>query len=210
MCPDQRLCRGAALVRPTWQRVRTMRMLVTFAVDAEFAPWRKRHDFRPFEIVQGAEAFMATISGIEVIVGLTGMGPDAAFDKTCDFTWGEVLDLCISTGFAGALRPEHQVADILAARQIVADEKQAKVFGTKLKSTPRLLEVAAQCGAKVVDRFYSSQSLIRTAQDKAALKDFADAVEMESFEVLAEVFAWMTEGIAVRTISDTVDEDLPL
>jgi hypothetical protein len=47
-------------------------------------------------------------------------------------------------------------------------------------------------------------------QDKTALKDFADAVEMESFEVLAEAFAWMNEGIAVRAVSDTADEDLPL
>src|SRR5262245_5871581 len=188
-----------------------MRILVTFAVDAEFAPWRKRHDFRTFEIVQGTEAFIATISGIEVIVGLTGIGPETAWSKTCDFTWGEVLDLCVTTGFAGALRAEHQIGDILAARQLVTDEKRTKeAFSGKLESTPRLLNVAATCGAKVVDRFYSSPSLVRTASEKAALKDLADAVEMESFEVLSEAFAWMTEGIAVRAISDTFDEDLPL
>jgi nucleoside phosphorylase len=187
-----------------------MRILVTFAVEAEFAPWRKRHDFRSFEIMQGAEAFLATISGVEVIVGLTGIGPEAASRKTCDFTWGEVLDLCITTGFAGALRAEYQISDILAAREIVADEKRAKSLGFRIKSTPRLLAIAASCGAKIVDRFYSSPSTIQTVQDKAAFKDIADAVEMESFEVLSEALAWMTEGIAVRTISDTADEDLPL
>lgn len=187
-----------------------MRILVTFAVEAEFAPWRKRHEFRPFEPTQGAAANIATIAGAEVIVGLTGIGPEAAFSKTCDFTWGEVLDLCITTGFAGALRPEYQVADILVAREIVADEARAKVFGTRIKSTQRLLDAAASCGAKVVDRFYSSPTAIRTAQEKAALGDFADAVEMESFEVLSEALAWMTEGVAVRVVSDTVNEDLPL
>jgi nucleoside phosphorylase len=187
-----------------------MRILVTFAVEAEFAPWRKRHDFRSFEIVDGVEAFLTTISGIDVIVGLTGIGPEAAWSRTCDFTWGEVLDLCITTGFAGALRPEHQVADVLAAREIVADEKRAKRSAIKIKSTERLLRIAANCGAKLVDRFYSSPSLIGKAQDKAALRDIADAVEMESFEVLSEALAWMSEGIAVRAISDMVDEDLPL
>jgi nucleoside phosphorylase len=187
-----------------------MRILVTFAVGAEFAPWRKRHDFRSFEVVDGAEAYVATISGIELIVGLTGIGPEAAFRRTCDFTWGEVLDLCITSGFAGGLRPEYQIADVLAAREIVADENRAKVCGAKIESTPRLLNIAASCGAKVVDRFYSSPSVIRTAQDKAALKDFADAVEMESFEVLSEALAWMTEGVAVRAISDLAAEDLPL
>jgi adenosylhomocysteine nucleosidase len=153
---------------------------------------------------------LATISGIEVVVGLTGIGPESAATKACEFTWGESLDLCITTGFAGALRPEHQVADILAAREIVADEKRAKRSTIKIKSTERLLRIAANCGAKLVDQFYSSPSLIGKAQDKAALRDIADAVEMESFEVLSEALAWMSEGIAVRAISDMVDEDLPL
>lgn len=187
-----------------------MRILVTFAVEAEFAPWRQRHDFRSTEVLGGTVAYVSTISGIEVVVGLTGIGPEAAANKTCDFTWGEGLDLCITTGFAGALRPEHQVADILAAREIVPDEERTKRSATKIVSTQRLLNIAAACGAKIVDRFYSSPSLIRTAQEKLALKDFADAVEMESFEVLSEAFAWVGEGIAVRTISDTADEDLPL
>ena len=196
--------------RPVLLFENQMRILVTFAVKAEFTPWRKRHDFRSFEPTQGTEAFTAVVSGVEVIVGLTGIGPEAAFNKTCDFTWGEVLDLCITTGFAGALRPEHRIADILAAREIVADEKRAKAFGTKMNSTQRLLDAAVKCGAKAVDRFYSSPALIQTAQDKAALRDIADAVEMESFEVLSEAFAWMAEGIAVRAVSDAFDEDLPL
>jgi len=187
-----------------------MRILVTFAVEAEFAPWRKRHDFRSFEVVDKAEAYSANISGIEVIVGLTGIGPEAASKRTCDFTWGEVLDVCITSGFAGALRPEYQVADILAAREIVAGEKRGQQLGRKIESTQRLLKIAASCGAKVVDRFYSSPSAIRTAQDKAAIRELADAVEMESFEVLSEAFAWMSEGIALRAVSDTADEDLPL
>jgi len=187
-----------------------MRILVTFAVEAEFAPWRKRHDFRSFEVRQGTEAYLATISKIEVVAGLTGIGPKAALDRTCDFTWGEIFDLCITTGFVGALRPEYQVADVLAAREIVTDKSGAKQFGKKVESTQRLLKIAAACGAKVVDRFYSSPSTIRTAQEKSALGGIADAVEMESFEVLSEAFAWMAEGIAVRSVSDTAEENLPL
>ena len=80
----------------------------------------------------------------------------------------------------------------------------------KVKSTERLLKIAVACGAKVVDRFYSSPSTIRTAVEKANIKEIADAVEMESFEVLAEAYAWMSEGIAIRAISDTADEDLPI
>src|SRR5260370_8719185 len=124
---------------PTLQRVRTMRILVTFAVEAEFAPWRKLHDFRSFKIVEGAEAYQTIISGIEVIVGLTGIGPEAASRKTCDFTWGEVLDLCITTGFAGAFRPHYQLPNILPPHEIVADEKRTQQLGRKVESTQRLL-----------------------------------------------------------------------
>jgi adenosylhomocysteine nucleosidase len=187
-----------------------MRVLVTFAVEAEFAPWRKRHKFRSFEITDGTEAYTANFSGAEVVVGLTGIGPKAAFSRTCDFTWSEIFDLCITSGFAGALRSDYQIADVLATREILADESRAKVFGRTIKCTQRLLRIAAACGAKIVDRFYSSPSAIQTAREKAALTEIADAVEMESFEVLAEALAWMTEGIAVRAISDAVDEDLPL
>lgn len=187
-----------------------MRILVTFAVEAEFAAWRKRHEFRAFTLASGVEPGVATISGIEVIVGLTGMGPQAAALKTSDFTRAASLDLCISTGFAGALRPEHRVADILAAREIVADKKRTTSAQRQVESTERLLKMAASCGAKVVDRFFSSPFLIRTALEKSALRDLADAVEMESFAVLSQAFAGISEGIAVRAISDTVDEDLPL
>jgi adenosylhomocysteine nucleosidase len=187
-----------------------MRVLVTFAVEAEFAPWRKRHDFRPAQTSQGEKAHAANISGVEVFVGLTGIGPKAASSRICDFTWCEDFDLFISSGFAGALRSEHQIADILAARELVADEDRTKALGRKVLSTQRLLKIAEECGAKLVGGFYSSPSTIRTAAEKAALRDAADAVEMESFEILAEAFVWIREGIAIRAVSDTADEDLPL
>src|SRR5438552_19072131 len=50
-----------------------MRILVTFAVAAEFAPWRKRHDF---SLVQLADlrTYQAEITWASVVVLLTGMG----------------------------------------------------------------------------------------------------------------------------------------
>jgi len=187
-----------------------MRILVTFAVEAEFAPWRGRHEFLPAQTSSNGQVYTTSLSGVDVLVGLTGIGPRAAADSIRAFTWAGDLDLCLTTGFAGALRPEHRVADILAAREIVAHDKRSNIFDGKIQCTQRLLKMAAACGARVVERFYSSPSLIRMAKEKSALRDLADAVEMESFEVLAEAFAWMPEGIAVRAVSDTVDEDLPL
>jgi nucleoside phosphorylase len=187
-----------------------LRILITFAVEAEFAPWRRRHDFQPAETSSDGKVYTANISGVEVSVGLTGIGPKAAATRICDMTWCEDFDLCITSGFAGALRSEFQITDILAAREVVPDEPRAVALGRKVTSTPRLLRIAETCGATIVDRFYSSPSTVGTAQEKAALSESAEAVEMESFEVLAEAFVWIPEGVALRAISDAADEDLPL
>lgn len=187
-----------------------MRILVTFAVDAEFAPWRKGHDFQRIQSSVKAKVFSASISGAEVIVGLTGIGPEAAASRICDLTWCEDYDLFISSGFAGALRPGYQIGDVLAAREVVADEDRKRKLGRQILSTQRLLKMAEECGCRLVDRFYSSPSAVRTASEKASLHDAGDAVEMESFEILAEAFVWIREGIVIRAVSDAADEDLPL
>ena len=62
----------------------------------------------------------------------------------------------------------------------------------------------------MVDRFYSAERAIAPRDEKRHLGESADAVEMESFQVL---FKARTDGIpavAIRSISDAVDEDLPL
>jgi nucleoside phosphorylase len=187
-----------------------MRILVTFAVETEFAPWQERHRFVSAQRSSNAKVYTTYFSGAEVSVGLTGIGPKAAADSICGFTWAADLDLCISSGFAGALRSEYQIGEVLAAREIVADASRSTVLGGRIASTKRLLGIAEGCGAKLVDRFYSSSSTVGSARDKKALASVADAVEMESFEVLGKAFAWMPEGVAIRAISDAADEDLPL
>jgi hypothetical protein len=57
--------------------------------------------------------------------------------------------------------------------------------------------------------FRTSESLLRTAGEKQALGLEADAVEMESYAVLAEAAQWGVPGVAIRAISDGAGEDLP-
>src|SRR5215813_184168 len=187
-----------------------MRILVTFAVEAEFAPWRKRHDFRKAETSSNEKVYEAKIAGVDVVVGLTGIGPAAANSKICGLTWCEGLDICISSGFAGALRPEYSVGDVLVAKEVVVDDSRRKALGGRIAAPIRLIKLANESGAKTVERFYSSSVTLQTAAEKESLGSLADAVEMESFEVLGEALAWLNEAIAIRAISDTSSEDLPL
>jgi adenosylhomocysteine nucleosidase len=189
---------------------RLMRILVTFAVEAEFAPWRERHDFHSAETSSNEKVYAAKISGVDVFVGLTGIGPKAAASRICGFTWCENLDICISSGFAGALRPEFKIGDVLAAREIVRNQPHGKESGSKVLSTERLIQIAGKEGAMVVERFYSSPLTVRTAEEKQSLRHIAEAVEMESLEVLEEALLWSREVVAIRAISDSADEDLPL
>lgn len=154
--------------------------------------------------------YAAKISGADVFVRLTGIGPKAASNKICGLTWCENLDICISSGFAGALRPEHRIGDVLAAREILSDESRENGHSSKVLCTERLLQIARSSGAKVVERFYSSPSTVQTAAEKKSLSEVADAVEMESLKVLEEALLWTREVVVIRAISDTAEEDLPL
>jgi adenosylhomocysteine nucleosidase len=52
--------------------------------------------------------------------------------------------------------------------------------------------------------------VISTAREKQALSAKADAVEMESFEILRVAQNAGVPAVAIRAISDMLDEDLPI
>jgi len=181
-----------------------MRILVTFAVDAEFAPWRKLRQFVK-RTAGSAEYFSARIGAADINVLLTGIGGKSAWLETTKIVWDGDVDICVSSGLAGALRPEHQPGDILAAKEV-----KAASWNRVVVSDPGLIHLAQDNGARVVRSFYSANRVICSAAEKRELSKVADAVEMESGEVLYEASAFGARVIAVRGISDAVDEDLPL
>ncbi len=179
-----------------------MKILVTFAVASEFAAWRRRHDFRqvahePFAI------YVSEIAGNAVRVLLTGMGTKAATQAT-RWALASPADICISSGFAGALNGELRVGTILAGRVVLRAERELAVA-----SDHQLLAVAEDAGARHVERFLTSEHLIADAAQKVALGGEADAVEMESFVILAEAARYGVRAAAIRSVSDTASCSLP-
>ena len=178
-----------------------MRVLVTFAVDAEFAPWRKRREFRSKQI-GSLEVSCANFGELELNVALTGIGGksgawiEASFDRD--------IDICISSGLAGALRAEYALGDVLVPK-FVGD-----VSGRKAVCDAELRKLAVEVGAHEVGCFYSTDSVILLSIEKRALGVNADVVDMETAEVLAQMAAQGARVVAIRGISDAVDEDLPL
>jgi nucleoside phosphorylase len=180
-----------------------MRILVTFATPQEFAPWKGLRPFRRLEI-DAFPAWETQIGEADVRVALTGMGQLPAFRVT-RLLMEQRPDASISSGLAGGLRPEHQVGRVLVARSLRMEDERFLI-----KSHDRLRRVAAVCGARVVDTFFSSEHVVLTAREKAALGLAADAVEMESYAVLTEAARCRVPAVAVRAISDTARADLPL
>lgn len=181
-----------------------MRVLVTFAVEAEFAPWRKRRGFE--KIAKGrAQFFHARIGDGDVNVLLTGVGARAAWREAIKVMWGGKVDICISSGLAGALRPEYHLGEVLAAREVQSVRRKQVVAADR-----QLVRLAEEQGARAVDSFYSADQVIGLASEKRELGRRADAVEMESAEVLYEAAAFGAKGIAIRGISDRADQALPI
>lgn len=182
---------------------RLMKVLVTFAVDAEFAPWRRLRKFRRATL-QPHPMYEAQIGENAVRVVLTGMGWENA-RRAVQTVLEDLPDVCISSGLAGGLRPGYRPGEILAARH-VGEVKGGRV----MRSDAELLEAAASCGAQIVDMFLSSRWLVVSADEKRRIGQFGDAVDMESFRVFAAASGRGVPSVAIRAVADPVELDLPL
>jgi adenosylhomocysteine nucleosidase len=181
-----------------------MKVLVTFAVDAEFAPWRKLRHFEKLK-QENLDCYSSRIGDAEIKVLLTGIGGKKAWVEAIKVLWDGDIDFCISSGLAGALKAEHRPAEILAAESVYAADWKKVV-----PCDSALLDLTAACGAKIVKSFYSADQVVLHSEEKRELGLMADAVEMESGEILHEASAFGAKGIAIRAISDGAEEDLPL
>jgi hypothetical protein len=106
---------------------------------------------------------------------------------------------------AGALREQHRPGDVLAAKKV-----HATSWKKIIPCEASLLELATGCGAKIAGAFYSIDRVLVRSTEKRDLAALADAVEMESGDILLEAVAFGAKVIAIRGISDAVEEDLPL
>jgi len=179
-----------------------MRVLVTFAVEAEFAPWRKLGNLETCQ-VDGIEISQAQIGRANVDFVVTGMGRENA-RKTAEIVMSRRYTICISSGFAGALRPTYNVGDILAASAV------QQLGESKIIECSQNLSVAAYENHAVrAKMFLMVDKPVTSAQEKERLSPFADAVDMESFAVLEIAEQKNIPAVAIRVISDRFGENLP-
>jgi len=179
-----------------------LKLLITFAVEAEFAPWKRRFDFRV--ISRGGETLYRTqIGTAEADFAVTGMGLENSARRAATLM-SESYDICIASGFAGALKPDYVVGDVVAARSVVEIRSSRSVA-----SDSSLVSIAANCGAKIVGTFGSLDHVAYTPEEKSRLAPLADVCDMESFAVLSAAESRSIPAIAIRAISDSVRDEVP-
>lgn len=182
-----------------------MKVLITFALANEFAPWRKLRRFSVVSADSWNQSYHAAIGDCSVRVVLTGAGRFAAQRVLASHAFDDVPDLCIASGLSGGLKSCYAPGDVLVARTI------ADVAGTRLiQCDQEFVTRAGAAGAKVAEKFLVSPHVVSTAAEKRALGQSGDAVDMESLYVLAAAWQRGIRTIAIRAVSDSVDANLPL
>jgi nucleoside phosphorylase len=185
-----------------------VRILVTFAVEAEAAGWFRCRRFEPASDPMASALRSACIGPATAAVVVTGIGPMRARAVRAVLE-RERPDVCIAAGLAGALSADLARGTIVVPREIVSGEAE-DADGASQRADRRLVQHAEGRGARVVPALVSTDRVLVRAADKAAWAPRAAIVDMESRRVLEAAAALGIPAAAIRAISDVADEDLPL
>ncbi|MGH9572987.1 MAG: hypothetical protein ACRD40_05580 [Candidatus Acidiferrales bacterium] len=181
-----------------------MRVLVAYAVEPEFDPWRKLHKFG--ESNAGDFTIRRTqIAGANVDFVVSGMGPARA---TCamEAVASAEYSVIVAAGLAGSLRPEFEVGNIVIPNLV----RRAGEEPAPLACDGALCAEAVAAGGKRIEMLVSSDGIATTVEEKHRLGKGADAVDMETFSILASARCLKIPAVAIRAISDRHDQALPL
>jgi nucleoside phosphorylase len=178
-----------------------MKVLVTFAVETEFAPWKKALSLRT-RVESGVAIHQSEIGSITVDFVVTGMGAENA-TRCAEILMCEPYDVVIAAGFAGALRSELNAGDVIVSTKLQHQSPETIISNTDL------VALAAANGATVIETLLSVDTIAATAAEKSQLAPFANAADMESFAILSAARARAIPVVAIRVISDGLRQNLP-
>ena len=185
-----------------------MRILVTFAVEAEFAPWRKLRDFKKKTIAKGGTLFYDGALGDNNLgILLTGIGSSKCEESLAayDALQGERPNVLISSGLAGALKDTMKPGDLFVPERVRTLKNDANVT-----ADPILREKAVWQGASAIETLITMTRLVSTAEEKSRLAFFGQAVDMESAIIMAHFAGMVVPAVTIRAVSDAANEDLPI
>ena len=142
----------------------------------------------------------------------TGIGPVAAEAAVKAVFARQPMALAISAGFAGALMPA-AIGDVIVGSSVSADPGEGdwsacdRVAGATVRATAEAIGLEVRVGPVI-----SLSTVVCHAAEKQDIgrRTGAIAVDMESAALGSVARAYQIPFLIVRTVSDMVDEDLPL
>jgi adenosylhomocysteine nucleosidase len=146
---------------------------------------------------------------------LTGMGSKNVVKKLCPFLQKEKFEFLIHLGFSGGLTADFKVGDLMVVRETWQDVLGGTRFAVSADLVSQALKITV-AGAKVSAGIALCQEEIAVlASDKRILAARMSAeqpacVDMESAAVARICQEFQTPLLSIRSISDLLDEDLPL
>ncbi len=154
----------------------------------------------------GIHVTTGQLAGRQVAVARVGMGPSRAASGTTALVDGHAPASIVSVGFAGGLQPQLRRGDIMMVDEVV--DQAGHAFATRLDIDA---EQVKQQPALHVGRLLTVDRLICKPDEKRSLGEEtgAVAVDMETVAVAGVCAQRGVPLVAVRIISDAMDEALP-
>jgi nucleoside phosphorylase len=172
---------------------------ITFALPTESSVFLRRVGKKTTKSHHGVTTICGRIKNKEIVILHTGVG-----EKICRYRLENLLQetgftFLISSGFAGAVREDLQVGDLILAENF---------------SDPRLLSVAERIlknRAVHTAKLFTSKTIIDSLPERSAMaqRHGAAAVDMETEIIANACLACDIPLLSLRVISDTSTESLP-
>ncbi len=173
---------------------------LVFALGMELGGLEDRLTDRQRTAGAGFVARQGALRGRRLVIMESGVGRRAAALATEAAIDGHQPQWVISAGFAGALQGDLNRHDLVVANAIKGPD------GKEL-----IIDVKADLPGVRVGRLLTVDDIVHSAEEKAALGKQHDAlaVDMESYAVAEVCQRRQVRCLAIRVISDAVEDELP-
>ncbi len=177
-----------------------------FALSIEAAPLKARLEDVVSIRAAGFSVQYGSLREQRVAVAVSGSGRESAARATEALIDAHRPDWLVSAGFAGGLHPDLRHHDILMVDHLV--DPRGERLSIDLKIDPDSLAASEGLPA---GRRLTVDSVVRLPEQKELLgrQHAALAVDMESFAVAEVCRRRQVRFLAIRVITDPVDEPLP-
>jgi adenosylhomocysteine nucleosidase len=150
------------------------------------------------------------LGGREVVIVESGVGQTSAARATAETIKFYQPRWVVSAGFAGGLSEELRRGHVVMADEVVNSRGEALKTDLRIES-PRTEEPKDQRKGLHIGRLLTVDSILREPAERRRFADEHQAVgcDMESFAVVEACRRLNVPCLAIRIISDAVDDELP-